>query len=272
MVKWLLEKDVFRENLQRLQNSIIQHGHEFKVVEYVPFSAGKYDQFNDNDCVIFYGSLNFARQLKKDKPWVPGVWCSLENFLCQKYFVHFGKWLLNQHYTILPLVELIRKKYEIVRDFGFDDQVFVRPCSGFKEFAGQTLDKDNLTLDNLGFGYYHEDPSLLVVVSEPKRIDLEYRVVICEKQAITGSQYKINRELEVDKSCPQPVLDFAEKIAQEAKWEPDPIYVMDIAQIGDMLYLLELNAFSTSGLYDCDIDIIVDKASKLAQKEWQEVQ
>jgi len=36
------------------------------------------------------------------------------------------------------------------------------------------------------------------------------------------------------------------------------------------LFLLELNAFSTSGMYNCNLEVIVRVASEMAEEEWKE--
>ena len=51
-IKWLIEKDVFRENEERLSKEITAQGHAATSVGYVPFQSGKYAQllaFDDVD-------------------------------------------------------------------------------------------------------------------------------------------------------------------------------------------------------------------------------
>src|SRR3954452_21171952 len=57
------------------------------------------------DCVIGYGTFPFARQIQLRTGWVPGAWCDPEGLDCTGYFAHFGGYLLNEHYAILPGVE-----------------------------------------------------------------------------------------------------------------------------------------------------------------------
>jgi len=286
-VKWLIEKDVFNENFDRLSNEIVAQGHSFSVIDYMRFLAGKDDPCCDeDDCVIFYGSLESMSYLQRNKKWVPGGWCNLPNFRCSKYYAYFGEHLLNKNYMILPIGEIVRRHKFIENMYGIafptkafpfllchihiEGKIFIRPDSGFKEFAGQVIRAYPFNLkEDLGYGEFFNDPSLLVIISSPKKIEREWRLVVCEKKVIAGSQYKIDGELEVEKNCPKEVIDFGNKVASN-KWEPDPIYVMDIGQCNGEVSLIELNAFSTSGLYDCDCAIIVKEANKLAIKEWQE--
>ncbi|MFA5599326.1 MAG: ATP-grasp domain-containing protein [Phenylobacterium sp.] len=269
--KWLLQTDVFNENLSRLSTELEKQGFEYKVVKYIPFQAGEYNQFEDDDCVIFYGSLNLAVQLQKQKQWIPGPWCCVENLCCKKYYNYFGNHLLNNQYIMLPFKEIIRQ-FDFVKSL-FGNDIFIRPDSGLKPFAGQAASLNSLKIENLCDEYVNEDyADLLCVVSSAKEIKKEWRVVIADKKAIAGSQYKIDCELEVSPECPSEILSYAEYLAL-SDWEPDIIYTMDIGldKNGGMR-LVELNSFSCSGLYDCDLSKIVEVASELAIIEWKEYQ
>ena len=72
-VKWLLENDVFDEDLQPLVDEIGRQGMEAKVQRHRPFDAEREDiatWYEPNDCVVFYGSISFARQIQRKAPWV----------------------------------------------------------------------------------------------------------------------------------------------------------------------------------------------------------
>ena len=113
---------------------------------------------------------------------------------------------------------------------------------------------------------------ILVVISSPKPIDREWRVVVdAELGGLASSLYKENGKLTIKEGCPQEVLDVANKIAEE-KWQPDRIYTVDVCESNGEFYFLEANSFSCSGLYGCDVKPIVDVASKIAMKEWEEYQ
>ena len=53
-----------------------------------------------------------------------------------------------------------------------------------------------------------------------------------------------------------------------AEWQADRVYVCDIALLdNDVAKVIELNAFSSSGLYACDTLKIVEAVSEEALKE-----
>ena len=58
---------------------------------------------------------------------MPGAWCDPANLDCSCYFAHFGRYLLNQNYAILPGVEAVRQRDWLYEVLGRDDEVFARP-------------------------------------------------------------------------------------------------------------------------------------------------
>lgn len=269
MMNWLLEKNIFEESfINNLKQSILNNNMKFVECSYIPFAGGKYnDLFDENDCVLFYGSLNLAKQIQRETSWQPGTFCNLKNFKCQTYYCHLGEYLLNQDYIMLPLKELIRRKDYICDLFGAN--IFVRPDCGDKAFTGKVVNYHDISLDAFDYGFYYEDDSILTIVSSAKKIDKEWRFVVCDHKVITGSQYKINCELEVEKGYPQDAFDFAQKIA-DIKWQPDSCYTIDVSLSEGKYSILEINSFSCSGMYDCDANIIVKEVSKVAENIWKE--
>ena len=271
-VTWIIEGKVFEHNIDALKAELKRQDIPFELAKYIPFEKGMYKNpkgVERNGCVLFYGSLNLMRQLLREKSWIPCGWCTLKNFECSKYYAYFGKFLLNQDYIMLPAVELLRQKEFIYNKMGIDNCVFVRPSSGFKEFAGDVVPFDEMDKNALGFGFYHENPELMTVVTTPKVLTKEWRFVVAKKKVITGSQYRLGKDVEpelVEIDCEAAL--YAQSIVDEVEWEPDPIYTLDVCESNGELFLLELNGFSTSGLYDCDLETIIRVASKMAEEEW----
>jgi hypothetical protein len=54
----------------------------------------------------------------------------------------------------------------------------------------------------------------------------------------------------------------------DVSWRPDPLFVMDICEGQSGLRIVELNGFTCSGFYACDIDKFVAAASRYAMLAW----
>lgn len=267
LTKWLIEQFDDDDHIPRLISSLKKQRIEYHIIRYVPFESGSYDEYpNSSDqCVVFYGSLNLARQLRREKQWIPGVYCDLEKFKCTSYFPYLGKFLLNDDYVFIPVRELNRRKNWIYEKFGVDNCVFFRPNSGFKTFQGQIILRENFESEwNWMMEFSDEDS--LAVVSSPKVINEEWRFIVCDKKIITGSLYKNNGRIDRQPFFePNKSWYFAQEVANV--WQPESAFIIDICSSNDSLYLVEINSFSCSGLYSCNTDIVVKEISNLAQKE-----
>ena len=270
-VKWLIENYERDDSFQPLIEEVESQGMECKVVKYEPWQSGTFDQYANEDCVVFYGTLNLGRQLQKDKGWVPGVYCDFSNLCCHTYYSYWGQYLLNQDYMMLPLPEILRKREYVFNNLGKRECIFIRPDSGAKPIVGQILEYENLDRDFKAFGNSagNDLDQIIAVISSPKPIEKEWRCVVVDKAVVAFSQYKENDKLVIKKEIDVEAFVLASSIAKE-KWQPDIAYTLDICKSCGDYYLLEANSFSCSGLYDCDPEPIVKSISESALQEWDE--
>ena len=271
-VNWLIENFAGDHYVGEMKKALEDNNIGYKIVKYCPFAFDKwmYDKFYlSTECVISWGSLNLICQIQKHTKWIPGYFCNFDNLKCSTYYNYFGEYLFNQDYFFITVGEFERKKDHLFEIFGIHDCIFVRPDNGKKSFVGHIRDK-NGQVDKERF--LLEDfcePSDFMVVASPKNIDSEYRMIISERKVITGSKYKVKGSLKIDSAIPQFVQEYTEKICQK-EWQPDPMYVMDIAVIDNVPSLLELNCVSCAGFYACDYNKIVLEMSRLALSEWND--
>ncbi len=265
---WLIEAGVYGAEADPLLAEIRRQG---MAAEVVPFQALLKEKdvvaggrpLADGDCVLAYGTFPFARQVQLHRRWAPGAWCDPAGLDCTHYFAHFGKYLLNQHYAILPGVEAIRQRDWLFEVFGKDDEVFARPTGCHKVFTGRCIFKDDFTS---ALGPTRYDPATLVVVAAPREVGREWRLVVAGDRVVAGSRYAVEGSKSVEPGSPPEVRAFAEELLAAVRWRPDPIFLMDVGESEGRLWLVELNGFSCSWLYQCDPGAAVAEASELAAR------
>ena len=268
--KWIIEDFHADNSFGQLADEVKRQGMECEVLKYEPFQSGSYDVFGNEGCVIFQGSIEFALQLQREKAWIPGPWLTAKNYECTTYYAHFGKYLFNDRYTIMPRAE-VGRRFNSMYDsyFGNLESLFFRPNSGLKPFTAGVYHRLNFPSF---WGWVDEftKPDDLVVISTPKDIKGEWRFVCANHQIITGCQYERDGELSFKEGYDTDAKILADQIAKE-EFEPDPIYIIDICQAGDnKFYLMEINSFSCGGLYAMEMEPIVKSATELALKDWKE--
>ncbi len=109
------------------------------------------------------------------------------------------------------------------------------------------------------------------MISTPKIIGREWRLVIAIDEVVASSQYRDNGTIAILPSCPDEVHQFATDILANVRWRPDKLFMMDVCESDGKLCLLELNSFSCSGLYACDLAAVIHAASLAAESEWRQL-
>ena len=268
---WLIESGVYGqecaplvEEIRRQSMTAIILPHRKLMKKPLP-TIGSHTLSKD-DCVLGYGTFPFARHIQLHFPWIPGAWCHAQNLDCAHYYAYFGRFLLNQHYAILPGTEAIRQRDWLVSVFAVNDQVFVRPTGCHKLFTGRCMERSGFA-EQLAPTRY--DPETLVVVSAPKTIGREWRFVIAGNEVVAVSRYAIHGNISLAQGCPQEVQQFVEHMLTEVSWRPDPIFMMDVGEADGDLRLIELSGFSNSWLYRCDLQEVVARAGEVAMHAWE---
>jgi len=301
--KWLIENSLFEEETPRLIAALEKAEIEYQVfINDITGPSCKFQELGlDNKSpVVYYGPLETGYQIKHGTIWVPGVYTTMENYKCSKYYTHFGYWIANQDYFIIPLGELQRRLPEIKEYYLHKHNtkhVFIRPDKGTKLFTGfcavQTEAKSvpqavcdtettvevyykdiEYVLDFLQV--YDMNPEGLIVVGPRREIWSEWRFVVADNKIVGQVCYK--RALHKYK----PLMDFTdvyedgtaygavEAILLQTKYRPDRVFTIDMCLIGRKPCILEINGFSSAGLYGMDWTDVVGPVSQAAQEEWDE--
>jgi len=268
---WLIEAGIYGDEATALLEEIRRQGMAGELVPHQALRKGSAPVIGGqplapDTCVIGYGTFPFARQIQLHHRWVPGAWCSADNLNFAVYFAYFGGYLLNQHYAIMPGVEAIRQRDWLFSVFGRDNQVFARPTSCHKIFVGRCIDRESFAASLAPTRY---DPKTMVVIAAPQPIEREWRLVVVGDRVVAGSQYAVRGEQAIAPDCPREVRDFARSMLEDVRWRPDPAFMMDVCESAARFLLVELNSFSGSWLYRCDLANVVAAASDLAELAWE---
>ena len=214
-------------------------------------------------CIIFNGSIEMAKLIRHDlhDKCQPVIYSNFENYKCSKYYSYFGQYLFNDKYALITLTELKRNLYFYYGIYGKEGMIFIRPDSGEKTFQAQVLDIiDFDRFYNKNIDLQHE----LVLISTPKNIVGEWRIIVSRDDIIDYSLYRYQGQTSKIRSIPKEALDLARQLLKIG-YNPDSVYCFDICSDSDNNYwLLELTSFSSAGLYASNKENIVREVSKIA--------
>lgn len=140
---------------------------------------------------------------------------------------------------------------------------FVRPVTGMKTFTGFVYnpnpDGNSFILDDL-------PPHTMITVSRAVDVQYERRNIIIDGKVVTHSPYSYSDETAVIPDDINQQMDefLAYFVPEFSAIFPDKMYVLDSCISNDKVKIVEVNALATSGLYDCDLNKIVDAVEEYA--------
>jgi hypothetical protein len=242
-------------------------GHRYSVVDHTALDPFEAPVFGEGECVVAWGSVQFIRHLERrfSGRWTPGFYARMDNLSYAAFGARYGDLMMNDDFVIMPFAEFVRRNANSGRDH------FIRPNRVTKAFTGLVIKANDFNHEiNSLRRLSNVDDDELVVVAAPKIILGEARFIICENEVVTGSTYGWDRSLDVRSDVHPSCREIADEVAKR-DWKPDTVFTCDVALTEidgkPVARLLELNAFSCSGLYACDTTAIIDAVGNAALRE-----
>jgi len=269
--KWIVDNYLIETSYHEDFSQILKRmGYEVVVDKYVPMSIEpSVKHFSDDDCVVIYGSIGFVKQNVKHRQFIPGAYYQEKSMECLGYMPNIDnpENMANYNHVFTTFKDLINRKEFFYNIFN-TNKIFIRPNCGFKTFTGLPIhiEEFDFEINSLKQLSSVVDDTL-VLVSSCKNIQQEYRFFIVNREVVTGSQYKMNDELNIQKGYSDEAFSIALQMAQN-RWQPDLAYACDVGIVNGEPKIIELNAFSCSGFYACDIPVLVEAVNGVAVLEY----
>lgn len=261
---WMVQADLGNDATHdAIQRACERNGLPFLSVDSIPFS----DDLPDVEYVgpvLAYGATRFINNVVRSGKWTPGAFFDEAVFTVANCLRAWDRWMVNTDSAIVRLDGVNELPYAPA------DEVFVRPNSDLKEFAGELMTFAALRdwAEIVSNGDFELNGSLLIAVAAPKRIGSEWRVFAVERpRVIAGTRYRLDGRLALDAAVPDNVVAFVESRLRE--WMPAPAVALDIANVNGELKILELSDIHSAGHYAADTEAIVVELSKVAERHWR---
>ena len=269
---WVIQHNLWKEEgFNQLINALHRFDCPYVVVRVVPFSSRlipvDYDRniehledipepdIPSDTSIVVCGSVTLAK-IAKERGWNPGSFLN-ENFDYSKWRENYGQHLLNPDSTVCRFDEV---------SFTSSDRMFLRPCKDTKAFCGKVFGNEEfhewrdevmkLEADSVLRG------ETMVTVAPVKEIHREFRFFVVDGQTITGSQYKLGRQIVLDGAVEPDIVAFAQQMVD--LWQPARAFVLDVALTEEGLKIVEINNLNSAGFYACDVMKIVAAVEAMA--------
>ena len=261
---WVLEREVFSDDHEGLRLAAESAGQDVVNWDDLWWSNGAWPRLPERP-VIFHGSLGNADRVRSDLPWNPGAYCNTDAFSCAAWYPQVSKSLLNQRHTFTTVRRFTEDPVSHFEELACANAIFVRPDSALKPFSGRRLTREEVSPAKLDHGFYYDDLDLPIVLALPQEVQREWRLVMVDGAAVTGTSYLAESRTGESSRLPAEVQDFAEQVAGSID-VGDPVYILDVCETNEGLRLLELNPFSGADLYLCNRRAIVESVSQIARQ------
>lgn len=257
MVTWVVEANVFSETcFDRMIAHLKKQTIPFHVVKVVPFVHeidGHVPEIKGP--VVVYGSIG-VQKLARKHGWEPGVWAAPTELASR---LLLGDLYLNGDLTSLAMS---RVEDHILDKGLLDEDIFIKPNADTKEFAGLVMKGSEFSpwyekMKQIG---YLDKNDFEVVISSAKTIGCEWRIVVVDGKI---SSYSLYRQWQ--RVMPEHhILPEVEALVMEAhsRFSPSPVYVIDVCQVGNGFKIIEYNTFNSAGLYECEVERIIDDVTE----------
>jgi len=271
---WLIDKSIYERltySSQTLDHYVRDQGHEVVFVDRLENGFYPPVDIPSDRCVVMYGSHGFTRHISQTYKVQPGALGINDRTQATSYMSALPlNWFLNRNANMMTWKMFKHRARELFFDHD-TNQLFIRPNSGFKTFAGQvvkfgTIDHDIETLDKLSSVM----DDTLILVGECQDLRGEFRFVIADGQVVAGSEYRWDGKLDIRRDWTPECEALAQQVASH-EWQVDVAYTCDVALTEDCPRIVELNGFSCAGLYACDLNLVVRHVTAAAQKEFYSV-
>lgn len=146
--------------------------------------------------------------------------------------------------------------------------IFIRPCSGFKDFSGGEVDASEALgwMKNKQAGNHQLSSGMMVSIAPAKNIRSETRWFVVGGKVIDGSTYRVRGQRHSGHITNPEDIAVAQQYAD--KWLPSECCVMDLAETDEGIKVVEFNCFNSSGFYAHDISAVV-KAMNVYMREME---
>jgi hypothetical protein len=271
---WRLHTAIFSEQIDNAEKIIKSFNDEVQIVTGTPSQLMPVPYKIIDMPVLAITTLQDANRLiRQDYPSTPWLFFNNKNYEVTYWLPRIGEDIpvLNRNAIFLP-VGLLKNSIKALKSISNKNKmIFIKPNSGNKIFTGfscEITENYQANIENY-LKFSSIEPETLCCISEHVELEeIEWRFWIAERKIIAFSPYSWNENPPLY-APPKDVFELAEKMTKNP-WQPDYVYVVDfcITQNGKAM-LLEINAASTSGVYEANLNDLLIGIRNTSTREWE---
>lgn len=256
-MNWRIHRAIVKDRIEELQTLLSSMGEAYDIIEGpMPPIHGLLDVDT-----IAMTSLQDAKSLVRSNQFLGRIWFNTS--LDYAPSTALANWssdvpCINENSVFVPAAML-------AKGFLPCGSYFIKANNGSKQIIGQTIHIERAADWSL---LYKTDwsrrvePSTMIQVSPAHMLDpVEWRFWIVDGKVVSSSPYSWDGDMPWSEA-PEPAMAIAKKIASH-HWQPDSAFVVDIVSENGVYFFNELNAASTSGVYQAPLKPLFESLRRL---------
>jgi len=199
--------------------------------------------------LIVHGATTLVTLALVDDRFRHGVFYNPDTFCHAAYQREFGTAYVNHAAQLVNWDQAIEL-------LGARPNQFVKPPDDLKAFTGFVATKPEL--QNL-LSKLSARPQILpeqIMIGPRYEVDAEWRLFVVGQDIVSGSMYRPS----ADPNIPSDLLAFASRAIQ--RWQPAPVFVLDVGRVDAKWQIIECNCFNWSRFYHSNVATIVSAVSE----------
>ena len=197
---------------------------------------------------LFRGSLAMARRLGRKFPHADAT----------KWAPALASQLASEDYFFLDAGSLLKR----MENGKLPNTLFIRPCSGFKEFAGAVRTSEALAHE-LNFMAQNKNigPEILCLAATPVKVTKEWRFIFAGGRLVGASLYLENgtanfMDIPINDKPHNTPTKLALQLGSHPFFQNIFDFVIDIGMTRKGPRVIEVNAFETASFYGANLEKI----------------
>lgn len=238
-MKWVIHEAVRQmKEWERFVNWVENFGHEVQVY-------GDLSNPPDGDFVRcpVYHSIKYNSHR--------GVFCNLDELDAYTFYSRLPYSSLGRYFGCVKMKDVKSKLNELRME---GDNFFIKASKFGKRAGSHVISHDTISYYT---DKYKVDEDEMMLVAAPVNFTSEYRVIVKEDKPLVACQYKSHGKMDEKELRPNKegsILNWVYENVINYYTPKCKLYVIDIGLIdGSIMSVVEMNSFSSSGFYKCDI-------------------
>jgi len=175
-----------------------------------------------------------------------GVFCNLDELDACSFYSRLPYSSLGRYFACVKMKDV----YQTMPS----DNFFIKASKFGKRAGSHVINHDTISYYT---DKYKVDEDEMMLVAAPVNFTSEYRVIVKEKKPLVACQYKSYGKMDEQELTPDKEDSILNWVYENVISHYTPkckLYVIDIGLInGSIMSVVEMNSFSSSGFYKCNI-------------------